>query len=145
MTVEEQLLAIRARAGYLTPALVVEEARDPESPLHGRFEWDDGEAAEQYRQIQARRLIRLVRVTYSEGDEGGPSRSVRGFHAVVQPESGRHSYEPLAELKKDSVQMKILLQQMRREWLAMRRRYEHMHEFWELIEATERGEITGTD
>lgn len=35
--------------GRLTPAEVLEEARNPESPLHDQFTWDDTEAAEKYR------------------------------------------------------------------------------------------------
>ena len=36
---------------------VVEEARDENHPLHNDFEWDDTEAAHQYRLQQARHLI----------------------------------------------------------------------------------------
>lgn len=43
--------------GRLTPSSVVDAARDPASPLHAQFEWDDGVAAERYREIQARKLI----------------------------------------------------------------------------------------
>lgn len=45
--------------GRITPALIVEVARDPESPLHQCFEWDDSIAAERHRLDQARRLLRL--------------------------------------------------------------------------------------
>ena len=48
--------------GLLRPADVVEAARDPESPLHSHFEWDDTEAAEKWREEQARQLIRNVRI-----------------------------------------------------------------------------------
>lgn len=62
--------ALRAleRSGRLTPGDVVEAGRDPESPLHPMFEWDDGKAAERWRLEQARSLIRSVtiRVEISE-------------------------------------------------------------------------------
>lgn len=48
--------------GRLTPAEVLEEARNPESPLHDQFTWDDTEAAEKYRLGQASRLIVRLRV-----------------------------------------------------------------------------------
>lgn len=48
--------------GVLRPADVVDAARNPNSSMHGQFEWDDGEAAEQYRLYQARILIRRVQV-----------------------------------------------------------------------------------
>lgn len=43
--------------GMLQPAVVVQEARSPRSPLHSRFTWDDSEAAQAYRLWQARQLI----------------------------------------------------------------------------------------
>lgn len=51
-----------ASSGRLTPAAVVEDAMNEESPLHSYFEWDDNEAARKYRLTQARRLIRSVEV-----------------------------------------------------------------------------------
>ena len=50
------------RGGRLTPAQVVEAARDESSPLHTHFEWDDSAAAESFSIDQARRLIRSVQV-----------------------------------------------------------------------------------
>lgn len=44
--------------GILQPCAVVDAARPADSILHDRFEWDDSEAAEQYRLWQARQLIR---------------------------------------------------------------------------------------
>lgn len=43
--------------GNLTPDLVLTTARDEDSPLHKHFEWDDTEAAIQWRKHQARHLI----------------------------------------------------------------------------------------
>lgn len=63
MTQLEALKAIYEREGRkLLPGLVVEEARAEESPLHGAFCWDDGEAAARYRILQAQELIRSFRV-----------------------------------------------------------------------------------
>lgn len=48
--------------GDVRPDYVVEAARQPDSPLHPFFEWDDSVAAYEYRLNQARALIRSVRV-----------------------------------------------------------------------------------
>lgn len=48
--------------GRLSPATVLEHARDPSSPLHGEFEWDDSKAGEAFRLVQASALIRSVRI-----------------------------------------------------------------------------------
>jgi hypothetical protein len=57
-----QVLADR-HGGYLSPSRIVEAARDPSSILHDEFNWDDDDAANQYRIAQARALVRRVRFT----------------------------------------------------------------------------------
>lgn len=52
----------KARGGKISPEELVEAARDPGSPLHDFFEWDDAEAAERYRLVQARTLLRMCRL-----------------------------------------------------------------------------------
>jgi len=56
------------RKGRLTASKVVDAARNPASPLHACFEWDDDVAAEGYRLEQARRLIRGVKVVVTESE-----------------------------------------------------------------------------
>lgn len=53
----------RNNGGLLLPAQVVDAAKDPTSPLHCHFEWDDSEAARGFREQQARALIRSFKVT----------------------------------------------------------------------------------
>jgi hypothetical protein len=66
MTAKQKALATRLyelekKKGYLTPQAVVNDARNPKSPLHERFEWDDQKAANAHRLDVARELIREVR------------------------------------------------------------------------------------
>lgn len=57
------LLALAEKGGgSLTPEAVVSAARDPASPLHTAFEWDDAKAAMEHRLSQARHMIRRVMV-----------------------------------------------------------------------------------
>jgi hypothetical protein len=58
-----------ASGGALSPRAVVEAARDPDSPLHSEFEWDDSTAAEGFRLVQAGALIRRVRIKLIVEDE----------------------------------------------------------------------------
>lgn len=51
--------------GLLQPIVIVEAARDPMSPLHDCFTWEDGVAAERWRLHEARQLIRVT-ATYIE-------------------------------------------------------------------------------
>ncbi len=66
--VAERLLELERVNGRLAPADVVDAARDPESPLHSHFTWDDTEAAEKYRLSQARTLIRTVKLEITVRD-----------------------------------------------------------------------------
>ena len=66
---------IENRDGIITPQALVEEARPISSPIHNQFNWDDEEAAEQYRLWQARELIKKVTITFEK-------RKVFGFHNV---------------------------------------------------------------
>lgn len=65
MNEERKLLTKIARqnGGVLKVEDVLTEARDESSPLHKHFEWDDSEAAEQYRRQQARALIQKCKIT----------------------------------------------------------------------------------
>jgi hypothetical protein len=60
--------------GRLLEEDVVADARNPASPLHPHFEWDNRAAAEAHRLQQARQLIRMVRVvvTVHRVDVTGP-------------------------------------------------------------------------
>ncbi len=55
--------------GSLTPALIVKDARNPKSPLHNEFEWDDSKAAQQYRLEQARYITRAIECTIIEHEQ----------------------------------------------------------------------------
>lgn len=116
---------IAQRNGVLTPADVVEEARPEGSVLHAHFEWDDSVAAEQYRLVQARDLIRRVTVTVSNAS-GEPSR-VRAFvHVATTPEdddSPVSHYRRIEDVAHNEVERTVFLAQMDAEWRAFRARW----------------------
>ena len=68
-TAGSELDRIRRRDGTIKPAVVVDEARPKEAPLHPAFEWRDPVAAEQWREHQASKLIKVVRVVPSAPQE----------------------------------------------------------------------------
>lgn len=124
----EELLSIREEHGRLTAELVLDEARDPSHPLHDRFVWDDGAAAERYRVGQARNLIRSVKIAFQRPN--GEKASVRQFVSLDRSDAGVPSgYEPTEEIVADPLRAKILLRQMEREVKAMQTRWSHMQEF----------------
>lgn len=132
MSLRDQLQEVYDRHGKLTPEMVVDEARDPSSPLHERFEWDDSAAGEKWRRQQAQELLVSVRVVYADPADGKP-REIRHFHAIRQ-EKG-HVYEPLEKVIRDDMMTKILLADMEREWRALKKRYDQFDEFRKMIVA----------
>lgn len=130
------LTRIYTENGKLTPQNVVDDARPEESELHGRFEWDDSVAGEQYRLVQARRLITSVRIEYSEDtdEDGAERRFVRAFSSVrqtVDPE--QRGYKPTEEIMSDPLAAKILLRECQRAITDLKRKYGHLAEFGELV------------
>jgi len=73
-SVGEALETIEKRDGALRPDVVVSEASDPESPLHGCFTWDDTEAARKHRESEARALIRSIRIEVRIKGQGKQTR-----------------------------------------------------------------------
>ena len=133
MSLRDHLQAIYDERGELTPALVVDVARDTTHPLHSRFEWNDTRAAEKFRIYQAHHLIRSVRISYTN-PQTNASTSIRAFHATKIPETNRYVYQPTAVVMQDPMVMRLLLAEMRRDWEALKRRFEAFEEFWDLVE-----------
>lgn len=123
------LTRIYEQHGELTPALVVEEARNPASEIHEDIPWDDAEAANQYRLQVAAELIRSVKIKITEPELA----EVRGFVHVETPDRGPGRYAPVEDVGRDPALRQIALRQMERDWKVMRRRYEVYAEFWTLI------------
>lgn len=135
MNLREILQGIHDRHRELTGRVVVDEAADPAHPLHSRFEWDNDVAGDSYRVLQAETMIRSVKIRYVEEPE---PRSVRAF-VPIRTESGSTSYEPTEQVLADPVARELLLRQMRRDFVAFRRRYEHLAEFVELLAKQDSG------
>lgn len=124
MSLLSELQAIRDEHGQLTPVLVVETARDPEHPLHSRFDWDDSVAAEKWRLEQASQLLRVTkRVDLSRPTD------LRAFTAIKGENSHKADYVPTEEALADNFTRTLVLRDMKREWQLFKRRYDHMAEF----------------
>lgn len=126
-----QLLAVRSEKGELTPQTVVDVARDPDSPLHSRFEWDDSVAGEAYRRQQAQELIRRAKVVYKEAEDDGPPRLGRAFVAI--PTAEGHVYDPVEEVVEDPLRRQMALNDMERAWKDLYQRYKDFAEFAGMI------------
>jgi len=123
------LQEIYERHGRLTSAIVIEEARPKNSPLHDQFDWDVKRNAEQFLLIQATRLIRKYRIVFN--DSRGESVDVRAFYSVRDDE-GR-TYMPTTEIAATPFLSEMLRRDMERRWRRLRTSYERFEEFRTMV------------
>lgn len=119
--------------GELTPEDVLKDARNPNSPLHSFFEWDDGLAAEQHRLHQARGLIRAVVAVYVSEDKP----AVRAKAYVHIPEGETSHYREASHAMSQAKTRKLVLQRAFAELSAWRQRYKDLAEFAALFEVVD--------
>lgn len=116
--------------GEITPPDVLADARNPNSPLHSFFEWDDGEAAEQYRLQQARGLIRAVVAVYVSDDK--PAVRQKAFVHIREGDTPH--YRDTAQAMSQTKTREIVLRRAWEELQSWKRRYRDLSEFAELVE-----------
>jgi hypothetical protein len=131
MSLRDQLQRLNEDDREIYSAQGLGAPRPKTTPIHSRLTWDNREAAEQWRQAQAAELIRSVRVIYRQATETEEARSVRKYHAVRGP-SG-YAYQPADQVAADPFLHRLVLSDMQREWMALRRRYEHFSEFVQMV------------
>jgi hypothetical protein len=97
MTLRDWMQSLYDQYGRLTPEIVLDAARAPESPAHGFvFGMSAAEAAERFYLDRAHRLIQTVRVEVTRVE--GKPKFVRAWHAVPGDDESRFTYLPLEEL-----------------------------------------------
>lgn len=137
-TVGEELAALSASQGGLTPARLVDRSRGLRAPLHGCFEWDDIKAAELYREEQARYLMRSVVVARIEGDDHERAVTARGpVRAFVHVSEEANVYEPIQAVVHDQDKREGLLKQAKADMAAFVRKYRALSELDGVMAAIE--------
>lgn len=115
--VADRLTELERENGQLDPVDVVEAARDPASPMHPFFEWDDTEAARQHRLGQARQLIRRVKIEVTVRDV--PLQVVR---YVRDPSDASNSYRNILRVRDGAdIARDVIVDEMMRVEKAARR------------------------
>lgn len=116
--IRDRLIEISAaNGGVLTPEAVVRDAKDPDSPLHGQFDWNVETAAAKYWLIQARNIIRTVHVSVVEERLTAPAW-VRDPNA----EPDQQGYVSLVRLRSDKDSARsVVVQEFSRAAAAIRR------------------------
>lgn len=127
-TAGEELERIYQEKGRLDPADIVDESRSPVAPLHCCFEWDDQKAAEKFRESQASAIVRQITVVYETKDT---PQSTRAFVHIQK------SYLPISVVVNSDENMKLLLENAKRELLALENKYNSLVELEPVFRAIE--------
>ncbi len=118
---------VSRHGGHISPAILRDEARDPMSPFHQFFQWDDTEAAEQYRLIQASGMIRRWKGNIMRIDSEAKIVHIQATRRVQSPAGqrgpGAQSYETIESIMADPAKAADLEQTVLNELMAYRRRY----------------------
>lgn len=130
------------RDGILRAEDVVEFARNERTALHSEFEWDDSEAAQQFRLEQARRVIRLVVTVVPKV---GSDRPVQMYVSLTsdraKPGGG---YRPFVDVMSDEDRRDELLRQALNEFKRVRSKYEALRELRPIFKAIDKVEVQAT-
>ena len=101
-------MALR-NGGLLLIDDVLSAAEDTECVLHKHFEWDDTEAANQYRRDQARVMIQKCKITIAQS----PEVSIRAFVSLSDDQKNGGGYRMTAVVLSDEDMKAQLLRDMR--------------------------------
>lgn len=138
-TVSEELAEIqRQNNGLLDPQMVVDYARNPETALHSRFEWDDTEAAEKYRLWQARQIIRMELVVI---EEPVTKQTIQIRQYVSLPSDRiitgreRKGYREITSVLKDDEKRQELFEAAKQDMIIFKRKYQMLQQVSKVINA----------
>lgn len=117
--------------GEITPEDVLDDAKNPNSPLHSFFEWNDGAAAHQHRLQQARGLIRSVVAIYVREDR--PAIKAKAYVHIPQGDTSHYRETTHAMSQKST--REVVLKRALEELIGWQRRYRDLLEFAEFCDS----------
>jgi hypothetical protein len=124
----------KARHGELRVQDVVEAARPAASPLHSWFNWDDTEAAHQWRLQQARQLIRVTIAYVGDNEDSIP---IRVFVSLTTDRYNKDGggYRVTTAVLSDAEHRQQLLDDAMAEMKRFRAKYNSLKELAEVFDA----------
>ena len=133
--VKAELERLKA-GGVIKPADVVSFARNEDTALHACFTWDDGEAAQQYRLLEARNILRVYVTT-----EASDTSSVRAFVSLTTDRTKEGGgYRSIADVMSDDTLRERMLADAFAQFKTMQQRYKSLQQLskvWEAVDAAE--------
>ena len=134
--IEELHRIAKEHRGELKAEDVVEAAKPRSSVLHDRFEWNDSEAAQQYRLWQARQLIRVTVQMLGSGEDAVLSRVFVSLTTDRAEEGG--GYRVMTEVLADDEMRRQMLEDAMKEMKLFRTKYARLVELAKVFDEMER-------
>jgi hypothetical protein len=91
---------VEKKYGKLTPETLVEYSKNPKTALHSLFNWDNENAADQWRKQQARQIINNIEITVIS--DGKPVEI--GAYEIVMGEDSQRSYKNVGVMTQNEVE-----------------------------------------
>lgn len=132
------LMAIKKKRGGITPQLLVIEASEKTSPLHDCFEWNNKKAAGEFREIQARYILRVLVVAEVDDDEN-VEEFVRAYVAAseITDDEDSNAYLTIEEIRSDEDLDRQYKERLLNELREVKQRIKAYKEFSAVVNAIE--------
>lgn len=128
-------IAEQDEQGTLRPEAIVEAARDPKSPLHRCFTWNDEDAAYAWQLHEARVLIRTYKVVI---DQAPIPIKTRAYVSLKSARVAGTGYTPIRRVLSEPELHAELLRNALEDLEGMERRYGHLRELKPIFTALRR-------
>lgn len=112
----------------ILPERVVEVAKNENSEMHNYFEWDDAKAGQEYRIIQARKIIGNLKVTIVKSEITEPIH-VRAFVNTKR----NTGYKNIEAVISNVDEYALLLSKAYKELTTIKEKYQQLEEIQELL------------
>lgn len=138
---KEELIALRKKNnGYLSPQIIVDFAKDPKTAMHAYFEWDDSIGAQKWRLQQARAFVHLKFKLVSIPNPVKPQEFIiiNDMTSLRIDRGTDKAYTKTTSIIEDVDKRKILLMEAKSEFMALRKKYQHLVELvdvWPLVDS----------
>lgn len=133
LVIEELKELTLKKDGLIRAADVVDAARDKNSALHGKFEWDDGEAGEKYRLVQARALLAVCVQYIDSGAKRVPTKVFVSLSTDRTKRDGEAGYRAFVDVIENEDMRTQLLMDSLNQMRSFEQRYKTLKELEGLL------------
>lgn len=120
------------------PSDVVKAAKPAAAPLHPCFEWNNSEAANLYRENQARELMRSIAVVMETRDESRPERQIAFVSVGTSGPKGKPGYIAVNVAMSDDEMRERVIRDAVAQLKGWQARFRHIKELADVVEAIDR-------